>query len=124
MPTRCASSTSSSAWLAPSRNEKFDLHQSGAYGCIWTSVQMWRYGVNGGGQRSVSWLETRAKHGACHAGAVPRELPQPVIQVHHRGARGVDGILRLIELAAHDGPIDVMLSAMCDEIAAIAAADI
>ncbi len=30
-PSRCASSTSSSAWLAPSRNEKFDLHQSGAY---------------------------------------------------------------------------------------------
>jgi phosphotransferase system, enzyme I, PtsP len=46
------------------------------------------------------------------------------VQVHHRGDRGVDGILRLIELAAHDGPVETMLSAMCDEIAAIATADI
>ncbi|HEX5061178.1 MAG TPA: GAF domain-containing protein [Kofleriaceae bacterium] len=42
-----------------------------------------------------------------------------IIHVHHRGDRGVDGILRLIELASHDGPIEAMLSAMCDEIAAI-----
>ncbi len=41
------------------------------------------------------------------------------VRVHHRGDRGVDGILRLIELAGHDGPIEAMLSAMCDEIAAI-----
>jgi signal transduction protein with GAF and PtsI domain len=46
------------------------------------------------------------------------------VQVHHRGDRGVDGILRLIELAAHDGPIETTLSAMCDEIAAIATADV
>lgn len=46
-------------------------------------------------------------------------MPEPIIQVHHRGDRGVDGILRLIELAAHDGPVEAMLSAMCDELAAI-----
>jgi len=47
--------------------------------------------------------------------------------VHHRGtggSRGVDGILRLIELAAHDGPIETMLSAMCDELATITGVDI
>jgi len=49
---------------------------------------------------------------------------QPLIRVHHRGDRGVDGILRLIELAAHDGPLEVMLTAMCDELAAIAGVDI
>jgi phosphotransferase system enzyme I (PtsP) len=42
------------------------------------------------------------------------------VHVHHRGDRGVDGILRLIELAGHDGPIEAMLAAMCVEIAAIA----
>ena len=47
-----------------------------------------------------------------------------IIQVHHRGHRGVDGILRLIELASHDGPLEVMLTQMCDEIAAIAGVDI
>lgn len=44
---------------------------------------------------------------------------QSIIHVHHKGDRGVDGILRLIELAGHDGPIENMLTAMCDEIAAI-----
>ncbi len=49
-----------------------------------------------------------------------------VIQVHHKGeiGSGVDGILRLIELAGHDGPIEQMLTAMCDQIAAIAQVDI
>jgi phosphotransferase system enzyme I (PtsP) len=51
-------------------------------------------------------------------------MPTPIIHVHHRGTRGVDGILRLIELAGHDGPLESMLSAMCEEIAAIAGADI
>src|SRR4051812_28199504 len=58
------------------------------------------------------------------ASGVPRAKSDSVIQVHHRGDRGVDGILRLIELASHDGPIETMLSAMCDEVAAIAAAEI
>ena len=40
------------------------------------------------------------------------------------GDRGVDGILRLIELANHDGPIEPTLSAMCDELAVIAGVDI
>jgi signal transduction protein with GAF and PtsI domain len=44
--------------------------------------------------------------------------------VHHRGDRGVDGILRLIELAGHDGPLETMLTAMCDEIAAISGVEI
>ena len=46
------------------------------------------------------------------------------MHVHHRGDRGVDGILRLIELASHDGPLETTLSAMCDEVAAIADVDI
>ena len=55
---------------------------------------------------------------------VPRARRPSVVQVHHRGDRGVDGILRLIELAGHDGPLEAMLTAMCDEIAAIAGVDI
>jgi phosphotransferase system enzyme I (PtsP) len=47
-----------------------------------------------------------------------------VVHVHHRGDRGVDGILRLIELASHDGPLETTLSAMCDELAVIAGVDI
>jgi phosphotransferase system enzyme I (PtsP) len=52
------------------------------------------------------------------------EKEKPTIQVHHRGDRGVDGILRLIELASHDGPIESMLNAMCDQVAAITAVDV
>jgi signal transduction protein with GAF and PtsI domain len=47
-----------------------------------------------------------------------------IIHVHHRGDRGVDGILRLIELASHDGPLEAMLTAMCDEIASITGVEI
>lgn len=46
------------------------------------------------------------------------------VHVHHRGDRGVDGILRLIELAGHDAAIEATLTAMCDEIAAITGVDI
>ncbi|MDB4959997.1 MAG: Phosphocarrier protein kinase/phosphorylase [Myxococcales bacterium] len=46
------------------------------------------------------------------------------ITVHHRGDRGVDGILHLIELASHDGPLEMMLTAMCGEVAAITGVDI
>ena len=46
----------------------------------------------------------------------------PRIHVHEAGEGGVDGILRLIELAADDG--ESTLSVMCDEIAAIAGAEI
>lgn len=51
-------------------------------------------------------------------------LLPPSVTVHHRGDRGVDGILRLIELASHDGPIEPTLCAMCDQVAAIAEVDI
>jgi phosphotransferase system, enzyme I, PtsP len=51
-------------------------------------------------------------------------VPPSVVHVHHRGDRGVDGILRLIELASHDGPLEATLCAMCDEVAAIAEVDI
>jgi phosphotransferase system enzyme I (PtsP) len=51
-------------------------------------------------------------------------LLRSVVQVHHRGHRGVDGILRLIELAGQDDPLEATLSAMCDELAAIADVDI
>jgi phosphotransferase system enzyme I (PtsP) len=50
--------------------------------------------------------------------------PSPAIRVHHRGERGVDGILRLIELADQDGPLEPLLTVMCDEIAAIAGVDV
>ncbi len=53
-----------------------------------------------------------------------REQPESHVQVHHRGERGVDGILRLIELAGHDGPLEAMLGSMCGEIAAIASAEV
>ena len=49
---------------------------------------------------------------------------QSVVHVHHRGDRGVDGILRLIELASHDGELESMLTAMTDEIAAITGVEI
>jgi phosphotransferase system enzyme I (PtsP) len=46
------------------------------------------------------------------------------VHVHHRGDRGVDGILRLIELAGYDGPLEGVLTAMCVEIAAITGVDV
>jgi phosphotransferase system, enzyme I, PtsP len=46
------------------------------------------------------------------------------VHVHHRGDRGVDGILRLIDIAAEDLSLEPQLSAMCGEIADIAAADV
>ena len=55
---------------------------------------------------------------------VARSSSRSIIHVHHRGDRGVDGIMRLIELASHDGPLEAMLTAMCDEIAAITGVDI
>lgn len=55
---------------------------------------------------------------------MPREPTESHVQVHHRGERGVDGILRLIELAGHDGPLETMLAAMCVEIASISSAEI
>jgi phosphotransferase system, enzyme I, PtsP len=50
--------------------------------------------------------------------------PKAFFRVHHRGDRGVDGILRLIELAGHDGPLETVLVAMCDEIAAITGVEV
>jgi phosphotransferase system enzyme I (PtsP) len=55
---------------------------------------------------------------------VPRAPRTAAIHVHHRGERGVDGILRLIELAGHDGAAEAVLTAMCVEIAAIAEVDV
>jgi signal transduction protein with GAF and PtsI domain len=46
------------------------------------------------------------------------------VHVHHRGDRSVDGILRLIELAGQDAPLERTLTAMCGELAAIAGVDI
>ena len=53
-----------------------------------------------------------------------KSLGRSSVQVHHRGDRSVDGILRLIELAGHDGALEAMLSAMCDEIAAITGVEV
>ena len=55
---------------------------------------------------------------------MPRASRSSSIHVHHRGERGVDGILRLIELAGHDGAVETVLTAMCVEVAAIAGADV
>jgi len=55
---------------------------------------------------------------------VSLSLLPSVVHVHQRGDRGVDGILRLIELASHEGPLEPTLCAMCDELAAIAGVDI
>jgi phosphotransferase system enzyme I (PtsP) len=72
----------------------------------------------------LNWLETPWKHPVCHHGGVARAKSDSVIQVHHRGDRGVDGIMRLIELASHDGPMETMLTAMCDQVAAIMGVEI
>jgi len=48
----------------------------------------------------------------------------PRIHVHEPGDRGVDGILRLIELAADDGRDQGLLTVMCAEIGAIASVEI
>src|SRR5580698_8483373 len=62
---------------------------------------------------------------AKRCGNTPHVTLTPVpVQVHHHGDRGVDGILRLIELASHDGPLETMLTAMCEQAAAIAEVDI
>src|SRR5262245_1535251 len=132
MPTRWASSTSSSAWLAPSRNEKFDLHHSGAYTC--TSVQCtWEICQPNPESKYLAAdlngtyrLETAAKYPIWQAvEIVSRSVSSPsLVQVHHRGHRGVDGIMRLIELASHDGAFETTLTAMCDELTAIAEVDI
>lgn len=51
--------------------------------------------------------------------------PEPVVQVHGRGDdRSVDGILRLIEIAGQERPLDQLLAEMCPHLAAIAAADV
>ena len=55
---------------------------------------------------------------------MPRSSRASSIHVHHRGERGVDGILRLIELAGQDGPAEGVLTAMCVELAAIAEVDV
>jgi phosphotransferase system enzyme I (PtsP) len=55
---------------------------------------------------------------------VPRPSRAPSIHVHHKGERGVDGILRLIELAGQDGPVEGVLTAMCAELSAIAEVDV
>jgi phosphotransferase system, enzyme I, PtsP len=80
-----------------------------------------------GGRRDkqVSDGETRQKHDAWQGDDVTaRPRSRSIVHVHHRGDRGVDGILRLIELASHDGPLEAMLTAMCDEIAAITEVEI
>src|SRR5262245_31194972 len=53
-----------------------------------------------------------------------RSALRSLAPVHHRGDRGVDGIMRLIELASHDGPLEATLTAMCDELAAIVDVDV
>src|SRR5262249_17779517 len=131
-PSRCASSRSSSGWLAPSRNEKFDLHQRGAYTCA--SVQVSSDAVKpptiGRGAprprvtRGTSERTPMIEPPPASDPDAPHKPPEPRVQVHHRGERGVDGILRLIELAGHEGPLEAMLTAMCGEIAAIASADV
>ena len=44
--------------------------------------------------------------------------------VHERGNRSLDGLFRLIEVAGQPWPLGDVLSAMCEEVAAIAGADV
>src|SRR5690606_31017220 len=51
--------------------------------------------------------------------------PDLDILVHDRGRdRSVDGILRLIDIAGQERPLDQLLAEMCPHLAAIAAADV
>jgi len=51
--------------------------------------------------------------------------PDLDIQVHDRGSdRGIDGILRLIDIAGQERPLDQLLAEMCPHLAAIAASDV
>jgi phosphotransferase system enzyme I (PtsP) len=46
------------------------------------------------------------------------------VQVHDAGDRTLDGIFRLIALAEREEPLEEVLTAMCGDVAAIAAADV
>jgi len=50
--------------------------------------------------------------------------PGVSVHVHHRGERSLDGILRLIDIAGEDRPLEQQLTEMCGEIAELVIADV
>ncbi len=48
----------------------------------------------------------------------------PTVRIHHAGDRSVDGIMRLIEIASGEAPLDIALAQVCQEIAAITEVDV
>lgn len=46
------------------------------------------------------------------------------VRVHERGERGLDAVLRLIEMAASERPLDHVLTAMCADVGEVCGADV
>ena len=103
MPTRCASSISSSGWLAPSRNEKFDLHQSGAYTVLLFSG------------RNPASRANETQRSACRGHRrEARDLvqaPQEARDVHRLGQEvDLDARGRLTKVTAKDEQVDALIT--------------
>ena len=116
-------------WVTGSDGVAYPIGDGGTFGWVarLTASQRNVFVASGVGAQLIAQPMFRAGNAAETSGVGSSGMPrasQPVIHVHHRGDRGVDGILRLIELAGHDGALELMLSAMCDELAAIADVDI
>lgn len=52
------------------------------------------------------------------------ENPATAMFVHERGNRSLDGLFRLIEVAGQPSPLEEVLSAICEQVAAVAPADV
>ena len=52
------------------------------------------------------------------------ETPATAMFVHERGNRSLDGLFRLIEVAGQSRPLDEVLSSICEQVAAVAPADV
>src|SRR3954463_4424349 len=52
------------------------------------------------------------------------ETPAAAMFVHERGNRSLDGLFRLIEVAGQPSPLEEVLSAICEQVAAVAPADV
>src|SRR3954469_6274297 len=52
------------------------------------------------------------------------ETPAAAMFVHERGNRSLDGLFRLIEVAGQSRPLEEVLSSLCEQVAAVAPADV
>jgi len=52
------------------------------------------------------------------------ETPATAMFVHERGNRSLDGLFRLIEVAGQSRPLEEVLSSICEQVAAVAPADV